>query len=437
MTDVETGNLTGTSVQRYDHADRRAARRDPHRSGTINLGSGTSDTINLTTISGELNTLGATNGSIVGVEVISASTATGGVTITLSGQSEKFTITGSGQADTLTGGTGADTISGGAGADIITANDGTDTVSGGDGNDTINVANNDFDSGESIDGGNNTDAIVLTNATTVNFSNGTVTNVETLTGSGSNDVVTMAGAQWSGFSAIDLAGGAADSLTVAVSGATNISAGNAPTTTNTETVTLSGSAGGDTITISVAQFANFTAINLAGNTDTLNVNLSGTADISAGSAPTITNTESVNLVGSAGADTLTLTSAQFGKFTSVALAGSTDSLIIKTSANYTFAAPLTFTSVENITLSDDAGGHILTGSASLATTFVGNGGADTMVGGTAGDTFNLANGDFASGEFDHRRSSRDRRDRPDEQRYDGRLLDRHPGHRRYPHRQRR
>ena len=50
-------------------------------SGTINLGSGTGDTINLTSTSADLNTFD--NASIQGVEAISAATAAAGVTITL------------------------------------------------------------------------------------------------------------------------------------------------------------------------------------------------------------------------------------------------------------------------------------------------------------------------------------------------------------------
>ncbi len=71
--------------------------------------------------------MGTTDASITGVEAISASTAAGGVTITLSGQSESFTITGSASADTLTGGTGADTIIGGAGINSLAGGTGVDT----------------------------------------------------------------------------------------------------------------------------------------------------------------------------------------------------------------------------------------------------------------------------------------------------------------------
>ena len=112
--------------------------------GTINLGAGTGDTINLTSTSADLNTLGATNNSIQGVEAISAAGAAAGVTITLGGQTEAFAITGSAQADIITGGPAADTIDAGAG------------------DDTINLANGQFVAGESIQGGANTAAAPAT-----------------------------------------------------------------------------------------------------------------------------------------------------------------------------------------------------------------------------------------------------------------------------------
>ena len=110
--------------------------------------------------------------------------------------------------DILTGGTAADFIFGGAGADTIAA---------GAGNDTINLANGDFVSGESIDGGANSDTIVLTNATTVDFTVGTVTNVEALTGSTGNDTVTLSALQLAGLGTVNLVSGT-DTLNVVASG---------------------------------------------------------------------------------------------------------------------------------------------------------------------------------------------------------------------------
>ena len=113
VSNVTTGNLTGTGVN--DSVTLTGAQLDAIiiGAGTINLGAGTGDTINLTSTSTDLNTLGATDASIQGVEAISASTAAVGVTITLSGQTEAFSITGSANNDTFVGGAGADSITGG------------------------------------------------------------------------------------------------------------------------------------------------------------------------------------------------------------------------------------------------------------------------------------------------------------------------------------
>ena len=124
ISNVETGNLTGTA--NTDSVTLTGAQLNAILigSGTINLGSGSGDTINLTSTSTDLNTLDGA--SIQGVEAISASTAAAGVTITLAGQTEAFTITGSGQADTITGGTGANTIEAGSGNDILVGDIGSD-----------------------------------------------------------------------------------------------------------------------------------------------------------------------------------------------------------------------------------------------------------------------------------------------------------------------
>ncbi|MEI9409326.1 VCBS domain-containing protein [Mesorhizobium salmacidum] len=131
---VETGNLTGTAGS--DTTTLSGAQLDAIiiGAGTINLGAGAGDTINLTSTSSDLNTLGGTlDTSIQGVEAISAATAAAGVTIMLSGQSEGFTVTGSSQADTITGGSGADTINAGIGNDTITGGSGSDAIDGGAG----------------------------------------------------------------------------------------------------------------------------------------------------------------------------------------------------------------------------------------------------------------------------------------------------------------
>ncbi|HET7093522.1 MAG TPA: calcium-binding protein, partial [Thermomicrobiales bacterium] len=109
--------------------------------------------------------------------------------------------------ENLRGSSFADTLIGDGGNNVLTGGAGADTLQGGDGNDTFNLANGDFAPGESIDGGLGTDAIVLTNPTTVDFSTGLLAAVETLTGSGGNDTVTMNAVQWSALQTINLGGG--------------------------------------------------------------------------------------------------------------------------------------------------------------------------------------------------------------------------------------
>ena len=179
-------------------------------------------------------TLQVTDGSAA-AEVVGLYLGTGGSnTATAPNPTAPIAMYGFGGIDTLTGGAAADSIFGGAGAD---------TLSGGAGNDTFYLANGDFASGELIDGGADTDAIVLTNATTVNFTSGTVSNVETLTGSSGNDTITMSATQWAGFSTINLGSGT-NVLNVVASG--DISAQPTPTVSNVTTGNLTGTSGNDT-----------------------------------------------------------------------------------------------------------------------------------------------------------------------------------------------
>ena len=274
----------------------------------------------MTSTSADLNSLGGTNASIQGVEAISAATAGSGITITLSGQSEGFTITGSSGTDTITGGTGTDNISGGSGADVITGGAGADTLSGGAGNDTFNLANGNFVSGELIDGGADTDAIVLTNATTVNFTSGTVSNVETLTGSSGNDTITMSATQWAGFSTINLGSGT-NVLNVVASG--DISAQPTPTVSNVTTGNLTGTSGNDTITGAQldAIIVGSGTINLGTGTDTINLT-STSADLNTlgGTNNSIQGVEAISAAAAGSGITITL-SGQTEGFT---ITGSTN-----------------------------------------------------------------------------------------------------------------
>lgn len=310
--------------------------------GTVDMGGGTGDTINLSATTADLNTLGSTDDTyIAGVEAISFSAAAAGVTLDLSVQAENFTITGSASADTLTLGGGDDAITGGAGVDVI------DT---GEGDNTVNLANGDFAAGESITGGGGDDTIVLTNATTVDFTTGTLTEINNITGSTGNDTVTMAADEIINFTGIDLVSGT-DTFNVRVSGTIDISAGTLPTFSNIDAGNLTGTGGNnDIITLTAAQM------------DAVIIG-TGTVNLGAGTGDTI------NLDGTS-ADLNTL--------------GATDASIAGVEAISFAAAAVGVT----LTLSGQTEGFTITGGTS----------ADTITGGGGNDTINIANGDFAAGE---------------------------------------
>jgi T1SS-143 domain-containing protein len=203
---------------------------------------------------------------------------------------------GFGGNDNLTGGTAADFIFGGIGDDTLTGGLGADTINGGDNNDTINLAHSDFVAGESIDGGNGTDSIVLTDQTAVDFTTGTIAGVETLTGSSGADAVTMSAQQWGGFTTINLANdsGGNDVLNVQVNGTVDISAGTAPSVSNVEVGNLTGTGNADTITLTGAQLNAILisgTIDLGLGTDTINLT-SHSSDL-----VTLGNTSNASIVG--------------------------------------------------------------------------------------------------------------------------------------------
>ena len=255
-----------------------------------------------------LNTLGATDASILGLEDINASTAAAGVIVDLNGQAESFMIIGSDHNDNFTGGSGDDTINAGAGDDILVGGAGDDTLRGQDGNDdidagdgddvvfgaagedvinggagddtisgntnddiitggagvdiidgggdndTINLANGDFEVGESIDGNVGTDGLVLTDATTVDFTTGTLAGLETLTGSAGDDDVIYSIEQALDFDDIDLGGGV-DNTRVNIFGTLDVTGLGTPAVNlaTTENGFLTGSTGDDDLTITGAQ----------------------------------------------------------------------------------------------------------------------------------------------------------------------------------------
>jgi len=180
VTNVTTGNLLGFNGGAGDDTITLTGTQLNAMligNGTIDLGGGTGDVINLKSTSTALNTLGLTDASIQGVETISGSAAASGVTINMSGQTEGFTLTGSTSGDTLTGGSGIDTISGGNGADTITGGGGADILTGGNGNDVFVVADPSHLTGDQIDGNANDNVLRFDAAGTYTLANATISNI--------------------------------------------------------------------------------------------------------------------------------------------------------------------------------------------------------------------------------------------------------------------
>ncbi len=374
VTGLETGNYIGTTGN--DNATLTGAQLDAILEGTgiINFDTGANDVMNLTSTSAELNVLGNTDASILGLEQISAAGATGAVDIRVTGQTENFIITGGNFGDIVLSGSGNDTINGGGGNDLLAGFAGSDMINGGAGDDAFLYVNGHWAAGEVVDGGIGTDSILLFVASTIDFSTGTLTSVETFTGSGGNDTITLSASQWAGFTAIDMGGGT-DVLNVIATG--NISALGTPTFTSAETGNLIGTAGNDAITLTGAQL---NAIIIGGGT--------------------------INL-GAGGSDTINITSTS----TDLNTLGNTNGSIsgVENISASTAAAAVTISlsgQTEGFTITGSASGDTITGGSGVDTINGGDGsdvitggaGADIINAGNGNDTVNLANGNFAAGE---------------------------------------
>jgi Ca2+-binding RTX toxin-like protein len=326
-------------------------------------------------------------------------------------------VNGSNFNDSITGDGNANVIYGNGGNDGITGGAGADTLYGGDGNDTFSLANGDFAAGETIDGGANTtsDAIVLTNATTVNFTTGTLSGLETLTGSTSNDTVTLSASQLGMLTSADFSGGAADRLNVAVSGVMNIAA-MTTTISNLENGYLVGSAGADTLTITGTLLdyiiSGTGTIDFSGGSDTLNI--TGTsADLNTLGATnaSITNLEAISAATAAAGVTISL----YNQTEAFAITGSGSNDTIEggaaadtlnggggTGDTVTYANATSFVTVNLQTGMVTGGGGAdtisnfenVTGSA-FNDTLTGSTGANTLTGGNGNDTIDGGDGNIA------------------------------------------
>ncbi len=293
----------------------------------------------------------------------------------IQGGAQNDTLDGLGGNDILYGNGGADGLDGGNGNDRLTGGTGADTMLGGAGNDQFWLATGDFAAGESIDGGDDTDRVVLQGATTVDLSLGTLSGIEAVLGSAEADDVTLSLAQLVE-ATVDLRAGI-DALNVTLGGgAVDLGAGVVLRVRGVETGNLVGTDDADFVTLSGRQLDTILiglgGIDLGEGPDTLSLT-SASADLAvlSGADNLIVGLETISFAGAARGIALDL-SAQSEDFE---LTGST----------------------RNDSLTGGSGGDTITGGDG-ADRLIGGAGADTMLGGAGNDWFRLDDGDFAAGE---------------------------------------
>ena len=252
----------------------------------------------------------------------------------------------------------------------FTGTAGTNTFTGTASADTFNFASGTAQASDVVNGGGGADTLVFTTfGGTIDFSAVSLSAIQTLGAQGGNETVAISAAQYAAFSTINLGSGT-DTLNVNASGTLDISAGIAPLTSGTETINLVGSGGADTVTLSSAQFLKFATIDLGVGSDVLNVRVSGTTSLT-GATTAAANIEAVNLIGSAGADTVTITGAEFIALNSIDLAGGTDSLTVNVggTADLSAGRAPTTANTEAVTLAGSTGDDTVTLSAAQFSRF--------------------------------------------------------------------
>jgi len=306
------------------------------------------------------------------------------------GSATSTTINGGAGNDTITGGAGNDNIVGGDGNDAITSGAGNDVVNGGAGNDTITLGDN-LTQADTIDGGDGTDVLSVTQATitavnALSFGNGAtlntnLSNIERLT---VTDAVT---------SGVDLA--RFDNI-----GYITLNAGGGGQT-------FSGMVANSTVVIGDTTGGVFTLADATGTADVLNIittDLDGTASDEAFTLVSATGIETVNITtreetASATVRVHTIGTLTAASATAVNISG-TESLTVTnaTALKNVDASALTNVltlSVANAaaaaTVIGGAGADVITGSANGDTLTLGAG-ADSVDGGTGNDTIDGGSG---------------------------------------------
>jgi len=311
---------------------------------------------------------------------VSVTTITGSANAdTLLGD-DASTINGGGGNDTITGGTGNDTLNGGDGNDTITMNTGKDTVAGGAGDDTVVAAGNLTYEDVSVDGGEGTDILSITDAQAAAISAYSTANKATFDAAVVNfETLLLSTDLDTGFAANDLL----NMSTIVLDGTNSVGSD----TTITKIVDASvlvynqqASAADDTLTVTMAS--------ATGSADSLTVKLT---DDATGATATVENgeiaaagVETININSTRDSDNTTTTRNNLD-LTDAAAAGLTTLNITGNVALTSIVSSTTLTSI-------DASTSTISGTNGMIITATGTTAATTVTGSNANDTFSMGSG---------------------------------------------
>jgi Ca2+-binding RTX toxin-like protein len=179
------------------------------------------------------------------------------VTISSVAGSTAENITGTSLADLIDAGAGNDTVAGGGGNDTIIGGAGADDLQGDGGNDVFVIAMAGHETGDTIDGGMDTDTLRLDVTGTV-FSAGQFSSIETIVINAAGASATFAGALLTGTSIqIDGAGAGAEGLVISVASGATVSV---------SSLTFGSNFTGDNDTVTITTVASAAAVNITGTT---------------------------------------------------------------------------------------------------------------------------------------------------------------------------
>jgi Ca2+-binding RTX toxin-like protein len=338
--------------------------------------------------------------------------ATGG-NDTLDGGAGNDALFGGDGNDTLLGGDGNDTLDAGDGDDILDGGVGADNMTGGTGNDTIVIHANNVPFGESIDGGDGIDRLVVSNSNMHPF-RATISNMEELFLNSGVQNVFLASEQLADFDIITHqdGSGAAFSITAEFAGTYSLAG-----KTVTGILTLNGSSGADTLIGRAGDDilsgkGGADTIQAGDGNDTILINSNevpvgetidggngfdklvvGNSNMHPGA--TVSNMEELDLA--SGVSSVFLTSAQLADFETITHldgSGAAFSITAQNAGTYSLADK-TITGI--LTLNGSSGADTLIGSAG-DDILSGKGGADVIQAGAGNDTILVNSGEVVLGD---------------------------------------